>query len=47
MADSIGEFSRAHIGNAYAKNADGVVVANANYEGTAEGFGTVMEWSVV
>lgn len=42
MADSIGEFSLNHVGNAYAKNDDGVVVAYANYDGTATGFGTVM-----
>ena len=42
MADSIGEFSLKHIGNAYTKNDEGVVVAYANYEGTASGFGTVM-----
>jgi hypothetical protein len=42
MADSIGEFSFNHTGNAYAKNDDDVVVAFANYEGTATGFGTVM-----
>lgn len=33
MADSIGEFSLKHIGNAYTKNDEGVVVAYANYEG--------------
>ena len=42
MADSIGEFQLNHTGNAYAKNDDGVVVAYANYEGTASGFGTVL-----
>ena len=42
MADSIGEFTLNHTGNAYAKNDDGVVVAYVNYEGTATGFGTVM-----
>ena len=42
MADPIGEFSLNHTGNAYAKNDDGTVVAYANYDGTAEGFGAVM-----
>ena len=42
MADAIGEFALNHIGNAYRKNDDGVVVAYANYDGTASGFGTVM-----
>jgi hypothetical protein len=42
MADPIGEFALNHIGNVYAKNDDGVVVAHANYEGAAAGFGTVM-----
>ena len=42
MAESIGEFALNHLGNVYAKNDDGVVVAHANYEGTATGFGTVM-----
>ena len=42
MAESIGEFDLNHTGNYYAKNDDGVVVAHANYEGTATGFGTVM-----
>lgn len=42
MADSIGNFELNHTGNAYAKNDDDVVVAYANYEGTATGFGTVM-----
>ena len=42
MADAIGEFTLKHIGNAYRKNDDGVVVAYANYDGTASGFGTVM-----
>ena len=42
MADPIGEFALNHIGNVYAKNDAGVVVAHANYEGAATGFGTVM-----
>ena len=42
MADSIGEFTFEHTKNVYAKNDDGVVVAYANYEGEATGFGTVM-----
>ena len=42
MADSIGEFTLNHTGNAYAKNDDGVVVAYVNYDGTAAEFGTVM-----
>jgi hypothetical protein len=42
MAESIGEFSLNFTGNVYGKNDDGVVVAYANYEGTATGFGTVM-----
>jgi hypothetical protein len=42
MADSIGEFSFTHVGNVYGKNDDGVVVAYANYDGEATGFGTVM-----
>lgn len=42
MADSIGEFELNHVGNVYAKNDDGAVVAYVNYEGTATGFGTVM-----
>ena len=42
MAESTGEFALNHLGNVYAKNAEGVVVAHANYEGTATGFGTVM-----
>jgi hypothetical protein len=42
MTDSIGEFAFHHTGNALVKNDDGVVVAYANYEGTATGFGTVM-----
>ena len=42
MANSVGEFDLNHIGNAYAKIDDNVVVAYASYEGTATGFGTVM-----
>jgi len=42
MADSIGEFELNHTGNAYAKNDDGVVVAYANYDGTASEFGSVL-----
>mgnify|MGYP001815580840 FL=1 len=42
MADAAGEFTLNHTGNAYAKNDEDVVVAYANYEGTATGFGTVM-----
>ena len=42
MANSIGKFALNHTGNAYAKNEDGVVVAYVNYDGTADGFGTVM-----
>jgi hypothetical protein len=42
MAESMGEFELNHVGNAYGKNDDDVVVAYANYEGTAAGFGTVM-----
>jgi hypothetical protein len=42
MADAIGEFALNHIGNVYAKNDDGVVVAYANYDGTATGFGRIM-----
>jgi len=42
MAESIGEFTLNHTGNAYAKNDDGVVVAYVNYDGTASEFGTVM-----
>jgi len=42
MANSLGNFELNHTGNAYAKNDDDVVVAYANYEGTATGFGTVM-----
>jgi hypothetical protein len=41
MADSVGEFSHKHAGNAYAKGADGVIVGYSNWEGTATGFGTV------
>lgn len=37
-----GEFAFKHLGNMYAKNEDGVVVAYANYEGEATDFGTVM-----
>ena len=42
MADSIGEFELTHSGNAYAKNDDGVVIAYANYDGTASDFGSVL-----
>lgn len=42
MAESIGEFELNHTGNAYAKNDAGVVVAYANYDGTASEFGNVM-----
>jgi hypothetical protein len=42
MANSLGNFELNHTGNAYAKNDDDVVVAYANYEGTATGFGTIM-----
>ena len=42
MADSIGEFELKHTGNTYAKNDDGVVVAYANYDGTASEFGNVL-----
>lgn len=42
MAESIGNFELNHSGNTYAKNDDGVVVAYVNYDGTADGFGTVM-----
>jgi len=42
MADSIGEFKLVYTGSAYVRNADGVTVAYANYEGPATGFGTVI-----
>lgn len=42
MADAAGEFALNHTGNVYAKNDDGVVVAYANFDGTATGFGRVM-----
>jgi hypothetical protein len=42
MADSIGTFELNHTGNAYAKNDDGVVIAYANYDGTASEFGSVL-----
>ena len=40
MADSLGEFSFKHTGNAYAKAADGSLTATSNWEGTATGYGT-------
>jgi hypothetical protein len=42
MADSIGTFELNHTGSAYAKNDDGVVVAYANYDGTAPEAGNVL-----
>ena len=42
MADSIGEFELNHTGNVYAKNDDGVVVAYANYDGSASEFGNAL-----
>ena len=42
MADSIGTFELNHTGNVYAKNDDGVVVAYANYDGTASEFGNAL-----
>jgi hypothetical protein len=40
MADAIGTFSLQHTGNTYSKTADGCLVTNAHFEGTATGYGT-------
>ena len=42
MANSLSGFTLNHVGNVYGKNDEGVIVAYANYEGTADGYGTVM-----
>ena len=39
MADAIGTFSMKHTGNSYHKTADGCLVTNAHFEGTATGYG--------
>ena len=41
MSEPTGEFAHRHTGSAYSKAADGTIVANSNWEGTATGFGAI------
>ena len=42
MAEPVGEFSLRMANNSFATGADGTVVGTVDFEGTADGFGTVL-----